>query len=392
MKLQNFYKLLLFLMIALIGCKERKITVNSKSSKTNNVALKMNAESFKKRIDGKSTDLFSIKNANNIEVAFTNYGQRLVSLFVPDKKGVFEDVVLGFSDLDGYLNAQEKYFGATIGRYGNRIAKGKFSIGDTDYQLALNNNGNHLHGGDKGFESSVWNTRQISKNEIEFERISIDGEEGYPGNLNVKVNYSLTNSNELKIVYTATCDQITIINLTHHSFFNLAGEGNGTIKDHILTVNANKFTPIDNGLIPTGELADVAGTPFDFRLGKSIGKDIESKNEQLLFGKGYDHNFILNNNPVKDEGLTFAAKVKEPKSGRVMEVYTNEPGLQFYSGNFLDGEDIGKSGKPYIYRGAFCLETQHFPDSPNKTNFPSTVLMPGEVYTSICVYKFLVEK
>ncbi|MDL5512279.1 aldose epimerase family protein [Arenibacter sp. M-2] len=353
---------------------------------------KINQDSFKKQIDGKNTDLYILKNVNNLEIAFTNYGQRLVSLLVPDRYGKFDDVVLGFSDLDGYRNAQEKYFGATIGRYANRIANAKFSIGDMEYQLARNNGVNHLHGGEKGFESLVWNTRQISTNEIEFERISEDGEEGYPGNLHVKVNYTLTNSNELKIVYTATTDRTTIVNLTHHSFFNLAGEGNGTINDHILEINADYYTPIDKGLIPTGKLLEVKGTPFDFTSGKPIGQDLRDQNEQLLFGNGYDHNFVLNKFPKNEEGLFFAARVKEPLSGRVMEVYTNEPGLQLYSGNFLNGNDIGKSEKAYVLRGAFCLESQHFPDSPNKSNFPSTILKPGEVYTSICVYRFLLDK
>ncbi|WP_281989553.1 aldose epimerase family protein [Aquimarina aggregata] len=351
----------------------------------------LNPLDFKGEINGQKVDFFVLKNSNGIEVAFTNYGQRLVSLMIPDKNGNFEDVVLGFSTLDQYKTAKERYFGAIIGRYGNRIAKGTFSIGDSIYRLATNNGTNHLHGGIKAFNMVVWDANQISDNEIEFSRISPDGEEGYPGNLKVKVYYILTNDNELKINYTAITDKPTIINLTHHSFFNLAGEGNGTINDHLLMINADQYTPVDNSLIPLGELKKVTGTPFDFTKSKLIRKDLLIENQQLAYGKGYDHNFVLNNSPKNKDGLVLAAKVTEPGSGRVMEVYTNEPGLQFYGGNFLTGT-IGKKGKPYIFRGAFCLETQHFPNSPNQSNFPSTLLNPGETYTSICTYKFSVKK
>ena len=279
-----------------------------------------------------------------------------------------------------------------VGRYGNRIAKGTFKLNDKSYHLATNNGENHLHGGVKGFNNVVWDVVQKSDSIIEFSRISRDMEEGYPGNLNVKVKYTLNQSNALKIEYTAITDMPTVVNLTHHSFFNLNGAGNGNINDHILQINASKFTPIDKGLIPTGELMEVRGTPFDFRKPKPIGQDLEISNQQLEFGMGYDHNFVLNQEVDNKEGLLFAAKVIDPKSGRSMKIYTNEPGLQFYGGNFLNGKDIGKDHKPYMYRSAFCLETQHFPNSPNQPNFPSTTLNPGEEYYSVCVYQFGIEK
>lgn len=342
-------------------------------------------------INDKKVGLYHLTNGNGLEITFTNYGQRLVSLFTPDRKGNFDDIVLGFDTLKGYHEANEKYFGATIGRYGNRIAKGRFSLDGEEYTLATNNGENHLHGGEKGFESVVWNLAFQSENQIEFSRTSPDGEEGYPGNLSVRVNYLLTEANELVIKYTAETDKKTVVNLTHHSFFNLKGHGNGTINNHMLLINADQFTPVDKGLIPTGELRKVENTPFDFRTLKPIGQDLDSENQQLKYGLGYDHNFVLNNgsDSKNSDGLSLAAKVVEPETGRTMEVWTNEPGLQFYGGNFLKG-DKGKLGKTYDFRGAFCLETQHFPDSPNQKNFPSTQLGPGEMYTSTCVYTFSV--
>lgn len=343
---------------------------------------------FNRVMNGKDVRFFVIQNKHGVEASFTNYGQRLISLYVPDRDGNMEDIVLGFSNLEDYINSKEPYFGATIGRYANRIAKGKFQIDGTTYKLATNNGDNHLHGGPNGFHNVVWTANQISTNEIEFTRTSPDMEEGYPGNLRVKVNYVITDDNELKIRYFAITDKQTPVNLTHHSFFNLKGEGEGNINDHVLMINADCYTPIDSELIPTGDIAKVTGTPFDFTKLKPIKKDIETKNQQLEFGNGYDHNFVLNDTPKDAEGLVLAAKVMEPESGRVMEVYTDESGLQFYGGNFLDGSIVGKSGKAYEYRGSFCLETQHFPDSPNQKNFPSTLLSPDETYTSTCVYKF----
>ncbi|WP_299556390.1 aldose epimerase family protein [Seonamhaeicola sp.] len=378
------------LLLLVVACK------NKTESSTNHIVQKeqiskLNEETFSG--GDERIKLFQLKNDHGVQITFTNYGQRLIELLVPDRNGTPDDIVLGFYTLDEYKNANENYFGSSVGRYGNRIAKGKFSIGENNYTLVTNNGVNHLHGGAKGFNDEIWDGKQVSENKIEFSRLSPDMEEGYPGNLNVTVIYTLSDENELIIEYKATTDKPTVVNLTHHSFFNLKGEGNGTINDHILTVNADAYTPIDSTLIPTGEIATVLGTPFDFTKPKTIGADVNTADdEQLKNGAGYDHNFVLNAAPKNDAGLVFAAKVEEPSTGRIMEIYTNEPGLQFYGGNFLDGKTRGKSGRPYIYRGAFCLETQHFPDSPNQPNFPSTLLEPGQEYYSICIYKFGLEK
>ncbi len=328
---------------------------------------------------------YLLSNSSGLKMEVTNYGGRIVSLFVPDKNGKLDDVVLGYDSLKQYLTGN-LYFGAMIGRYGNRIANGKFSLSGKDYQLAKNNGVNALHGGPGGFHKVYWRVTPIKEsNSLKMTYHSADGEEGYPGNLDVSLTYSLTDKNEVVIDYEATTDQETIINLTHHSFFNLTGAGSGEVLNHELTINADAFLPVNAGLIPTGELKKVKGTPFDFLSPHKIGERIDQANDQLEFGKGYDHNWVLN----KKEGeLSLAAKVTEPLSGRVMEVWTTEPGLQFYSGNFLDGKDVGKGNKPYLFRSAFCLETQHFPDSPNHSNFPSTVLKPGERYRQKTIYKF----
>jgi aldose 1-epimerase len=326
-------------------------------------------------------------NKNGMNARVTSYGGKLMSLWVPDKNGALGDVVLGYDSAEQYLNGNP-YFGAMIGRYGNRIAKGKFKIGDKEYSLALNNGTNALHGGPRGFHNVNWQLRQITPDSIELYYLSKDGEEGYPGNMKVKVTYSLTDENELVIGYEATTDQPTIINLTHHSFFNLSGEGNNSILDHILYINADSYTPVDEGLIPDGRIVSIKGTPFDFTNPTRIGERIDSKDVQLTYGRGYDHNWILKR---KTTDLELAAKIVDPKSGRMMEVWTTEPGLQFYSGNFLDGTDVGKGGKKYPYRSAFCLEAQHFPDSPNQPGFPSTVLQPNQVYRQTTIYKFSAE-
>ncbi len=357
--------------------------INKPTVSTNSVEPK----AFDALIGQDSVHLYTLTNHNGVKITFTNYGQRLVSLMVPDKNGKMDDIVLGYPTLNQYTD-KRNFYGATVGRYGNRIGKAKFKIGNKEYQLAANNNGNHLHGGNIGFDAVVWRVDSVSNNMISFSRTSPDMEEGFPGNLKVRVKYELTDNNELKINYKAETDKPTIVNLTHHSFFNLKGEGNGNINDHIVMINADNFTPVDEGLIPTGKIASVKGTPFDFIAPKPIGRDIELEDDQLIKGKGYDHNFVLNNMPKNEDGLVLAAKVTEPNSGRTMEVYTDEPGVQFYGGNFMDGSELGKSGKPYVNRGAFCFETQHFPDSPNKPNFPSTLLQPGHTYTSNCVYKF----
>ncbi len=384
---------LLPVLFGISGCKDKiKKGNNSHMADSGRITFsEIKASNFETEIEGKKVGLYTLKNKNGIEATFTNYGQRLISLYVPDKNGNFDDIVLGFPSLHQYRTAREKYFGATIGRYGNRIAQGKFSIDTVMYTLATNNGSNHLHGGNKGFESVVWDGQQKSDNEIEFYRTSPHMEEGYPGNLSVKVTYRLTDGNELIINYKAHTDKKTVLNLTHHSFFNLKGHGNGTINGHMLQINADRFTPVDKDLIPTGELRKVENTPFDFRTPKPIGQDLNSENQQLKYGLGYDHNFVLNTGPKNSDGLSLAAKVVEPETGRTMEVWTNEPGLQFYGGNFLKGEE-GKLGKTYDFRGAFCLETQHFPNSPNQENFPSTALNAGETYTSTCVYKFSLTK
>lgn len=344
----------------------------------------LNKNDFFKNIKGKETTIYVLKNRNGLVSEITNYGARVISLWVPDNNGNFDDIVLGFDNIDDYINAKEKYFGATIGRYGNRIKEGKFLINDKEYYLEKNNGLNHLHGGNMGFSDVVWNAKQIDNQTLELNYFSKNMEEGYPGNLNVKIIYHLNNKDELKIEYFAKTDESTHVNLTHHSFFNLLGAGNETINEHLLYINANSFTPVDETLIPTGNIELVANTPFDFSVPTKIGKRINQEDNQLNYGKGYDHNYVLNNSQSEE---IIAAKVYEKKSGRTLEVYTNEPGMQFYAGNFLSGT-IGKHGKSYKKRSAFCLETQHFPNSPNQKNFPSTILKPNEEYYSICIYKF----
>jgi len=357
----------------------------------------MKNKDFNTNLNGKKIQFFTLKNQNGVKIEITNYGGKVVSIHVPDKKGVFKDVVLGYDHIDDYISGNP-YFGALIGRYANRICKGKFSLLGKDYQLATNNGKNHLHGGIKGFNDVVWDAVLIENKEepsLELEYFSKDGEEKYPGNLKVKVVYTLTNENELKIHYYATTDQTTIINLTHHSFFNLAGEGNGDILDHKLFIDADEFTPNDKESIPTGQIRSVDNTAFDFRKFTPIGDRIDGDdeqlqfgNEQLYFGNGYDHNYVLKN---KQKDIILVAAVHEPVSGRYMEVWTDQPGMQFYSGNFLDGSDVGKGGKLYERRTAFCLETQHFPDAPNQASFPSTVLEPNKNYDYTCIYKFSIK-
>ncbi|MCC6393908.1 MAG: galactose mutarotase [Bryobacterales bacterium] len=346
--------------------------------------MKIRKQPFGQTKNGESVELYTLTNRNGVETSITNYGGRVVTLKVPDRAGKFADVVLGFDTLDGYLG-NSPYFGALIGRYGNRIGKAKFTLDGKEYKLAANNGPNALHGGVLGFDKVVWNGEQGAGEEpsLKLNYLSKDGEEGYPGNLSVTVVYTLTDRNELKIDYAASTDKDTVLNLTNHSYFNLAGEGVGDILNHEIMINADRFTPIDSGLIPTGELRPVKGTPFDLTKPVAIGAHINDKDQQILFGKGYDHNFVLNGG-----GLALAARVVEPKSGRVMEVLTTQPGVQFYTGNFLDGSVQGKGGKAYPHRSAFCLETQHFPDSPNKPDFPSVVLKPGEKFESTTVYRF----
>lgn len=347
---------------------------------------KVKKENFQSFVDGKYTDLYILKNRNGLEMSVTNFGARVVEFFTPDRDGNFEDIVLGHEHIDKYVNnTGERFLGATIGRFGNRIANGKFTLDSIQYQLPENDGTCSLHGGTKGFDRVVWDVKQINPQKLEFAYLSKDGEEGYPGNLDVKMTYELTDDNEFIVNYYATTDKKTVINLTHHSFFNLHGAGNGTINDHELMLNADKFTLVNESLIPTGEILLVEGTPMDFQKSTLIGSRVDNDFEQLEFGHGYDHNWVLKRN--KDNELKLAATVYEPKSGRFMEVFTTEPGIQFYGGNFFDGTEVGKNGKKYKHRASFALETQHFPDSPNHENFPSTVLSPGEEYKHVCIYK-----
>lgn len=345
---------------------------------------------FGKTADGKPVDVYTLTNSSGAECRIITYGGTVVSLKVPDKSGKMGDVVLGYDSVADY-EKHTSYFGSLIGRYGNRIAKGKFKIGNEEYTLAKNNGENHLHGGPKGYDKVVWTGRSFvtaAGANLELKYLSKDGEEGYPGDLSITVVYTLTEKNELKIVYSATTDKATVVNLTHHSYFNLAGAGKGTILDHQLMINADAFLPTDSGSIPTGELKKVAGGAFDFRKATAIGARIDANDQQIEFGKGYDHNWVLHK---KGKALTLAATVFEKSTGREMKVLTTEPGLQFYSGNFLDGSIKGKSGQDYPYRSGFCLEAQHYPDSPNQPKFPSTVLKPGQRYSQTTIYQFSVK-
>lgn len=368
------------------GAKTDNNTTDSMSTKQDSLSAgQISDAAFDKTIDSKQVKLYHLKGKGNIQVAITNYGAKIVSLLAPDKQGQLADVELGYDNIDQYVNTKERYYGGIVGRYGNRIAKGKFKVDGKEYTLATNNGVNHLHGGKKGFNDVVWDAEQPNDHTLKLHYLSKDGEEGYPGNLDITLTYELTDSNELKIDYTATTDKATVVNLTNHSFFNLHGAGNGDINDHVMYINADKFTPVDSTLIPSGKLEPVKGTPMDFTTPTKIGERVDADFEQLKFGKGYDHNYVLNK---KGKELSLAATVEEPQSGRFLEVWTTEPGVQFYGGNFLDGTDKGKEGKTYVHRGAFCLETQHYPDSPNQPSFPSVVLKPGETYSSTCVYKF----
>lgn len=348
-------------------------------------------QSFGKTKDGTDTQLYTLTNANGVKTDITNYGGIVVRLFVPDRGGNMDDVVLGYNTVAEYI-LDTPYFGSLIGRVGNRIADGKFELNGKTYNLVTNNKPAgipcHLHGGTVGYDKVVWDAEPFIENNVpglKLHYLSVDGEEGYPGNLDITVWYRLTNENALQIDYLATTDADTPINLTNHSYFNLKGEGNGDILGHVLQFNAANYTPVNAGLIPTGEIASVEGTPFDFTTPHAIGERVDSDNQQMVYGGGYDHNWVLDN---QDGDLALAGTVFEPTSGRFMEVWTEEPGMQFYCGNFLNGSNIGKSGKAYNFRNGFCLETQHYPDSINQPDFPSTVLKPGEEYKTTTIYKF----
>jgi aldose 1-epimerase len=352
----------------------------------------ISTEPFDTMPDGAQIDLFTLTNANGLQVRAINYGGIILSLYTPGRDGVMADVALGYDRLDDYL-AETPYFGSIIGRYGNRIAGAQFSLDESVYTLARNDGPNHLHGGLVGFDKVVWNAEPFESEDgvgIVFTYTSPDGEEGYPGTLEVRVTYTLTNNDELIFDYQATADRATPVNLTQHTYFNLAGHDSDTILDHELMINAESFTPVDSTLIPTGRVTPVEGTPLDFRQATGIGARIDEEHEQLRFGRGYDHNFVLSRGEADTESLILAVRLTEPTSGRVMEVFTTEPGIQFYSGNFLDGTLTGKGGVAYQYRSGLCLETQHYPDSPNQPDFPSTILRPGERYHTRTVYAFSV--
>ena len=348
---------------------------------------RLTKEPFGQTPDGQAIDIVTLRNLKSMEVRIMTYGGIIVSLRVPDRAGQVDDVVLGHDDAAGYFN-NSPFLGALIGRYGNRIAKGKFTLDGHDYTLATNNAPNHLHGGTKGWNQAVWEAepfQDVRGVGVVMSHTSPDGDEGYPGTVKASVTYTLTDNNELKVEYSATTDKPTIINLTQHSYFNLGGTKTPDILTHQLQINADRYTPVDETLIPTGELALVAGTPFDFRQATAIGARIEQADEQLTRGKGYDHNWVLNRS---GDGMSPAASAFEPQSGRTLDISTTEPGIQFYSGNFLDGTLMGKGGRPLAHRSGFCLETQHYPDSPNHPTFPSTVVRPGTPYHTTTVFKF----
>lgn len=345
------------------------------------------AENFSTVINGKPTGLFTLENENGLRADITNYGGRIVSLIVPCKNGIFDDIVTGYHTIDEFLESEAIYFGALIGRYGNRIGGASFVLDGEKFLLTANDGNNHLHGGPGGFHNVVWGAIQPDSQTLVLTYLSPHLEEGYPGNLETEVTYRLTNDDELVITYRAVTDQKTVVNLTSHPFFNLAGEGSTSINDHYLRINADNYTPVNEELIPKGIIEPVTGTPFDFLTYRQIGERLNEDHTQLMYGRGYDHNFVLNIMPGNDEPQ-FAASVYDPVSGRKMEVYTTEPGLQFYGGNFLSGREVGKRGEPYLHRTSFCLETQHFPDSPNQPQFPSTTLDVGESYHTTTIYRF----
>lgn len=347
-------------------------------------------EDFQTTVNGKKTDLFILKNAQGYEVAVTNYGGAIVAIMVPDKDGNVANVIQGHDSIQSVITTPEVYRSTLIGRWGNRICKGKFTLGGKEYQLALNDGENHLHGGPKGYHAQVWTPTLMNDQSLVLKYVSPYGEEGFSGEVTITVEYTWTDDNELIIDYMATTNKKTIINLTHHAFFSIQGVGNPTpdVLDQICEVNADFYLPTDATSIPTGEILKVEGTPFDFRKPKTIGQDIEADDDQIRFGSGYDHNYVLNKKEVGE--LSFASRITDPKSGRVMETYTTEPGLQMYTGNFLNGA-AGQFGATFPRRSAVCFEAQHFPDSPNRPYFPTTVLNPGEVYTQKTIYKFSVK-
>lgn len=388
--MRTWLVLLPMLAVGAVACTTERDTPASDAGPT--AAPTVEIRPFGTTPDGDPVDLFTLRSPSGIELDVITYGATVTRLLAPDSDGELADIVLGHEWLESYL-AGTPYFGAIVGRYGNRIAEGRFTLDGVEHRLAVNNGPNHLHGGLKGFDKVVWAAEPYSdetETGVVLTYVSVDGEEGYPGELTVRVTYALSPRGELRIDYEATTDAPTLVNLTHHGYWNLAGHGSGDILGHELTLHAGRFTPVDETLIPTGELRSVEGTPFDFRSPTGIGARIEADDEQLAYGGGYDHNFVLDGWQPDGE-LRSAAVLRDVPSGRTMEVLTTEPGIQFYSGNFLDGSDIGKDGVVYEHRTGLCLETQHFPDSPNQPNFPSTVLRPGDTYRSSTAYRFSAE-
>jgi len=375
----------LLALIAVVGCTNKQKEAPAEQSTLSG----LKRSDFQSVVNGDSTDLYVLKNANGVEVTLTNYGGRIVSVMVPDREGNLRDVVHGFDNIDDYVNVDNN-FGATIGRYGNRIANGKITVEGVEYQLPQNNFGHTLHGGPEGFHKKVFQAEQVDGQTVVFSYLSPDGEANFPGNLDVKVTMTLTDDNAINLQYAATTDKETVVNLTNHSYFNLTGDGNNTILNDLLTINADGFTPVDDTFMTTGEIVPVEGTPMDFRTPTAIGERIDSYDYvQLKNGDGYDHNWVLN---TKSDVTQVAASVYCPATGIRLDVYTNEPGIQVYTGNFLDGTVTGKNGAVYAKRTAICLETQKYPDSPNKPDWPSPYLKPGEQYTSRCIYKFTVQQ
>ncbi len=388
----NIILLATLIIIASCGQQKKQTETNTEVMTPNQSNMLPDRAAFQDTINGKATDLYILKNQQGMTAAITNYGGRVVSLLVPDKSGELVDVNIGFEDLDTYVNGTGTYFGSLIGRYGNRIAGGSFSLDGETYSLPTNNGPNTLHGGEVGFQDVVWEVGQVTPQSLELNYLSQDMEEGFPGNLSVKIVYTLTDDNALLISYEANTDKKTVVNLTNHAYFNLNGEGSGTILDHVLQFDADAYTPVDESLIPTGEIASVAETPFDFREPTHIGERIDTEHEQIKNGLGYDHNIVLTDTDASGDSLRWAAGVLGDQSGIYMEVLTEEPGVQFYSGNFMEGANTLKSEAQDDYRTAFCLETQHFPDSPNQPDFPSTVLSPGETYQTRTMYHFSIRE
>ncbi len=387
----NLILLVAVLFFSACSNKTEKNEEDTRAETENNFKhLTMEDSSFNKTLPEGEVKLYRLKNKNGLEMEVTNFGARVISLYTPDRDGNFEDVVLGYDNLGEYMENPGSYFGAPIGRVGNRIAGGKFTLDGETYALEANNGPNNLHGWPGGYHNVVWTVEEEDDQKLVFSYVSADGHGGFPGTLTVRMTYALTDENEFKIDYEAETDQATPVNLTHHSFFNLNGAGNGEVNNHMMYINADHYTPVNEVLIPTGEIAPVEGTPMDFTTAFVIGDRVDEDFEQLQHAGGYDHNWVLNKEDG-NSGPQLAAAVWVPENGRKMEVYTTEPGIQFYGGNFLDNVS-GKHGQNYVKRGAFCLETQHFPDSPNQADFPSIILKPGEQYTQTCIYKFSIEE